>query len=139
MLLQSTTWSDVEAKVKRTGVEKGDPLVLQSTRGSLLVKAAPPIFLHRDGFYLGAIAGASLTLDQVLDERDRKVLAAVRSGASSKNAIFSMVKGKKTFVMAAIDDLEARGHIVNSSPTGSQTRPNFTLTASGAKILEVSE
>ncbi len=139
MLLQTTTWSDVEAKVKRTGREEGDPLVLQSTRGSLLVKAAPPIFLHRDGFYLGAVQGQPLTFDQVLDSRDRAVLSAVRSGHQSKNAIAAHVGGKKTSVLARIDDLEIRGHISNSSPNGSQTRPIFTLTSSGSKFLDQSE
>ena len=139
MLLQTTTWSDVESKVKRTGLERGDPLVLQSTRGSLLVKAAPPIFLHRDGFYLGMVEGATLTVDQVLDERDRAVLRAVRAGHSTKNAIASIVRGNKTAVLHCVDDLVTRGHITNGSENGSKTRPVFVLTSTGAKFLEASQ
>ena len=135
LLLQNTTWSDIESKVQRTGREAGEPLVLQSTRGSLLVKAQPPIYLHRDGFYIGRVAGASLSYDQVLDKRDRAVLLAVRSGAQSKNAIAARVGGNKTAVLACVDDLEARGYIRN----GSVSRPQFILTTEGARFLEASE
>ena len=139
LLLQSTTWPDIEAKVQRTGQEHGDPLVLQSTRGSLLAKALPPIYLHRDGFHIGRIAGATLSREQMLDERDRAVLRAVRSGAQSKNAIASAVGGKKSSVLDRIDDLEARGHLRNGSPNGSQSRPHFIVTSEGARFLEPAE
>ena len=135
LLLQSTTWKDIESKVQRTGREAGDPLVLQSTRGSLLVKAPPPIFMHRDGFSVARIAGTTLSPAQVLDERDRVVLRAVRGGHQSKNSIASAIGGKKTSVLARIDDLESRGHLLNGSPNGSVARPQYVLTASGAKFL----
>jgi RecA-family ATPase len=136
LLLQPSTWSDIESKLRRTGREKGDPLVLQSTRGSLLVQAPPPIFLHRDGYYLDRVAGAPLTRDQVLDERDRAVLRAVRGGAKSKNAIATVVGGKKQSVLDRIDDLEQRGHLLNGSANGSVSRPQYVLTSIGARFLE---
>ena len=136
LLLQSTTWREVESKVHRSGREIGDPLVLQSTRGSLLVKAPPPIFLHRDGFFVSRIAGASLSVAQVLDEKDRAVLRAVRSGHQSKNSIACTVGGKKASVLERVDDLKARGHLRNGSPDGSPTRPKYILTADGAKFLD---
>lgn len=139
LLLQTSKWADVEAKVRRTGREKGDPLVLMSTRGSLLVQAPPPIFLHRDGYYLGRVAGASLTRDQVADKRDRAVLSAVRAGATSKNAIAAQVGGKKQAVLDRVDDLEARGHLRNGSPNGSQSHPQYVLTGDGARFLDAAE
>ena len=127
LLLQATTWADMGDKVRRTGQERGDPLVLQSTRGSLLVKAPPPIFLHRDGFYIDRVAGAARTHEQVLDERDRAVLRAVRGGCQSKNAIACAVGGKKTAALDRIDDLEARGHLRNGSPNGSRSHPQYMV------------
>jgi RecA-family ATPase len=139
LLLQSTTWPDIETKVRRTGQEHGDPLVLQSTRGSLLVKAPPPIYLYRNGFFIGHVAGASLTRDQILDERDRVVLRAVRAGAQSKNAIAVATGGKKQGVLDRIDDLETRGHLRNGSPNGSLSRPQYVITSSGERFLEFAE
>ena len=136
LLLQNATWRDIESKVQRSGREVGDPLVLQSTRGSLLVKAPPPIFMYRDGFFVGRVAGSSLSVAQVLDEKDRAVLRAVRAGHQSKNSIASMVSGKRASVLDRVNDLEARGHIRNGSPDGSPTRPKYVLTADGAKFLD---
>lgn len=134
LLLQATTWADIEAKVKRTGRERGAPLVLQSTRGSLLVKAPEPIYLHREGFYFGRVAGATLTRDQIEDERDREVLRAVHRGAQTKSDIAAAVGGRREFALNRIDDLVGRGHL--SSPNGSATRPKYVVTVEGARFLE---
>jgi len=133
LLLQTATWSDIESKVRRTGQERGDPLVLISTRGSLLVKAPEPMFLHRDGFYIGRVAGAVLTRDQQLDDRDREVLRAIRAGAQSKRQIEASVKGKSTTIYRHIDDLELRRHIENVSPNASC---KYVVTDSGLRLLE---
>ena len=132
LLLQTTTWSDIEAKVRRTGRETGDPLVLLSTRGSLLMKPIDPIFLHRDGFFIGRVSGASLSRYQQEDKKDREVLRAVSTGAQSKNAIATVVVGKKTAILARVDDLESRGHLRNGSQSGS---PKYVLTASGSTFM----
>lgn len=139
LLLQSATWSDIETKVRRTGQERGDPLVLTSTRGSLLVRPPDPIYLHRDGFCIGRVAGAALTHDQILDERDREVLRAVRCGAQTKNAIAAAAKGKKAAVLDRVDDLEARGFLRNGFPNGSRLRPEYVLTSEGARFLDADE
>lgn len=139
LLLQTTTWADIESKVTRTGQEHGDPLVLLSTRGSLLMKPPEPVFLHRKGYFIGRVAGAVKTTAQQIDERDRKVLQAVRDGHQSKNAIVAAIGGKKQLVLSRINELETRGHLINSSPNGSQTRPVFQLSASGSRFLEASE
>lgn len=133
LVLQTSTWADIEAKVRRTGQERGGPLVLTSARGSLLMKAPAPIFLHRDGFHIGRVAGAVLTRDQQLDERDREVLRAVRGGCETKNAIAARVKGKRGSVLQHIDDLESRGHIMNGSQGGSR---KYVITDSGKLLLE---
>ena len=112
-------------------------MVLISTRGSLLMRPAEPIFFHRDGYYIGRVAGATLTRDQRLDERDRKVLRAVGSGAQSKNAICAMVGGKRGDILSVINDLENRGHLRNGSPNGSLSRPEYVVTTTGSKLLEV--
>lgn len=136
LLLQTAKWSEIEMQVERTGREQGEPLVLRSTRGSLLVKAPEPIFLHRDGFTLGAIAGRSLTRGQQLDKRDREILAAVRGGAQSKNAINGLVTGKKADINNAVTDLLCRDLLTYDttagSPGGSQ---KLILSANGAKVL----
>ncbi len=139
LLLQSVTWSDVDGLIRRAGMEKGKPLILHSTRGSLLVEPPPPLCLHRDGFYIGRVAGASLSRDQVLDERDRDVLRAVRAGATSKNAIAAKVGGNKQAALGRIDDLESRGHLRNGSPSGSTTRPEYVLTIEGSRFLDAAE
>ena len=137
LLLQTTTWADIEAKVQRTGQEQGDPLVLTSTRGSLRVKAPEPIFLHRDGFFVGRVMGKVLTRDQQLDKRDREVLAAVRGGAQSKNAIKDKVTGKRATVFAAIDDLLTRGLLDHDATSGSRSgSPKLMLSTAGAKVLD---
>lgn len=134
LLLQTAKWVDIEDKVQRTGNETGDPLVLTSTRGSLLVRAPDPIYLHRDGFFIGCIAGAVRTWDQMADEKDRAILRAVRQGAQTKNAIYAVVRGKKTATLERIDALEGRGHLTRSSQTGSPrlmvsgTAPAFLTT-----------
>lgn len=139
LLLQAATWSDIETKVQRTGQERGDPLVLTSTRGSLLVRPPEPIYLHRDGFGIGRVAGATLTREQILDERDREVLRAVRAGAQTKSAIAVAVKGKKAAVLDRVDDLEVRGFLRNGSQNGSQSRPQYALTSEGASFLDAAE
>ena len=136
LLLQTATWAEIESKVKRTGQEHGDPLVLTSTRGSLLMRAPPPIFLHRDGFLLGRIAGASRTADQIADEEDRAILAAVRAGAQTKNAIAAAVRRKRDRVLRQVDDLLFRGLLTSGSQTGSG---KLTVSASGAAFLDTPE
>lgn len=136
LLLQATTWADIEAKVRRTGQERGYPLVLTSTRGSLLVKPPAPIFLHRDGFSFGRIAGSELTPQQIADERDRAILQAVRRGARSKNAVCAAVKGKRQAVLERIAELECRGLLVGGSQSGSHS---LTVSIDGIAQLEVSE
>lgn len=135
LLLQTAKWADIAQQVQRTGQEDGDPLVLRSTRGSLLVKAPEPIFLHRRGFYIGVIAGKSLTRDQQLDKRDREILAAVRAGAQSKNAVAAAVKGKKASLIDAVDDLLDRKLLTPASGScgGSQ---KLMVSATGAKVLD---
>lgn len=139
LLLQRATWSDIEAKMRRTDRETGQPWVLLSTRGNIRMKAAAPIFLHRDEYFFGPIAGETLTREQVLDARDRSILMAVRRGAQSKTAIAKVVGGKRANVLHAIDDLETRGYLLNSSPTGSLSNPLFVLTGEGGRYLEVTE
>ena len=133
LLLQTANWEDIESKVRRTGQERGDPLVLISTRGSLLMRPMEPIFLHRDGFYVGRVAGASLSRAQQEDKKDRDVLEAVRAGADSKNQIVLRVGGKRTAILARVDDLQSRGHLRSGSQSGSS---KYVVSASGAVFLE---
>lgn len=132
LLMQTTTWADIESKVQRTGQEHGDPFVITSTRGSLLVRPPQPIFLHRDGYYIGRVAGAIMTKDQQADEKDRKILRAVATGKQTKSDVYSVVKGKKTLVFESIDDLVARGHLTDS---GSRSGSRLMLTASGTRLM----
>jgi len=134
LLLQTATWKDIEGQVKRTGQERGTPLVLTSTRGSLLVKPPAPLYLYRDGFHIGHIAGAVLTREQQLDERDREVLRAIRDGCQSKRAILHRVGGKAADQSARIDNLEARGLIASQS--ASRSKLAFIVTAEGASWLD---
>lgn len=136
LLLLKATWSEVADKVQRTGREQGDPLVLVPTRGSLRVKKSGPIHLYRDGYLIDRVQGAALTHEQMHDAKDRAVLQAVRDGAQSKNAISSRVGGRKQHTLDRIDDLEARGHLVNGSANGSSSHPKYTLTSSGARFLD---
>jgi len=137
LLLQTATWPDIESKVRRTGQERGEPLVLLSTRGSLLMKPHPPIFLHREGFTAERIAGASLTRDEQEDERDRAVLRAVRCGHQTKNAIAAVVKGNRKAVLDRIGDLVGRGHLhVGGSESGSG---KLVVSASGSRLMEADD
>jgi RecA-family ATPase len=136
LVLQKAKWSDVEEKMKRTGREAGDPLVLTSTRGSLLARPPAPMYLYRDGYLLGRVAGSLRTMDQLADEKDRAILCAVRQGAQTKNAIYAVVKGKKAATLMRIDELEGRGHLVRSSQSGS---PLLMVSTTGARFLEASE
>jgi RecA-family ATPase len=133
LVLQETTWSDIEGKVRRTGQEQGDPLVLTPARGSIRVKKAEPIFLHRDGYYLGQIAGASLTRDQQADDKDRAILLSVRHGATTKNAIAATVKGNRRAALERIDELEGRGFLARGSESGSA---KWALTTKATAFLE---
>jgi len=139
LVLQAAKWVDVEGKVQRTGQEGGDPLVLTPTRGSLLVRASGPVYMHRDGFYIGRIAGAPLTRDQQEDERDRAVLRAVRQGpdgGASKNQIAAFVKGRRTAALERIDALELRGLLLRTGPSGS---PKFIVSGTGSSFLDTAE
>jgi RecA-family ATPase len=137
-VLQTTTWPDIESKVRRTGQERGDPLVLTSTRGSLLVRAPAPMYLHRDGFYVGRVAGALLSREQQADNKDRAILEAVRAGNnSSKNKIAKAVGGNRNDVLRRIDDLVSRRHLgQGGSASGSSSTTEFIVTATGAKLLD---
>ena len=136
LLLQTATWSEIESKVNRTGQERGDPLVLLSTRGSLLMKAPPPIYLHRDGYLLGRIAGAALSVDQIADEEDRAILAAVRAGAQSKNAIAAAVKRNRGKVLRQVDDLIFRGLLSSGSASGTG---KLMVSGTGATFLDCTQ
>lgn len=140
LLLQTAKWADIAQQVQRTGQEDGDPLVLRSTRGSLLVKAPEPIFLYRRGFYIGVVAGKSMTRDQQLDKRDREILAAVRDGAQSKNAVAFAVKGKKLALNNSVDDLLQRQLLVLDASTGLRGgSQKLMVSASGVKVLDTKE
>lgn len=132
LLLQTTTWSDIQKQVQRTGLEQGDPLVLRATRGSLLVKPMQPIFLCRDGHLIKRIAGQPLTKDQQLESRDRKILDAVLTGAQSKNDICKAVGGKKQTLIRAVDSLIAGGMLVYETVTSINSH-------SGGEQLRVSD
>ncbi len=136
LLLQTTNWSDIEAKVQRTGQERGEPLVLTSTRGSLLVRAPAPIFLHRDGFHIGRVAGATLSVNQQADEKVRAVLRAVRRGAQTKNAIAAAVRGNKAAALTLIDDLIDRGLLRDGSENSSGNRPKLIVTGEGSRFVD---
>lgn len=136
LLLQTTRWSDIEAKVQRTGQERGDPLVLTSTRGSLLVRAPEPVFLHRDGFHIGRVAGAALSINQQADEKARAVIRAVRRGAQTKNAIAAAVRGNKSAALSLIDELIDRGLLRDGSENGSGNRPKLIVTGDGSRFVD---
>lgn len=137
LVLQTTTWADIEGKVARTGQEVGAPLVLTPTRGSLLAKASDPVFMHRDGFYIGHVAGKKLSRDEQEDRKDRAILAAVRSGAQTKNAIASAVKSNRRAVLARVDEVEGRGLLQRSgSESGSG---KLMLSTAGAHFLDAAE
>lgn len=137
LLLQTTTWGDIASKVRRTGQEDGDPLVLTATRGSLLVKAPPPIFLCRNGYRITRVAGALMSGDQQEDQRDRAVLRAVREGSQSKNAIAAAVGGRKQATNTRVDVLEGRGYLMR---TGSRPgNHSYMLSAEGARFLDYDE
>lgn len=133
LLLQTATWSDIEMKVRRTGCEQGSPLVLTSTRGSLLVPAPEPIYLHRNGFLIERIEGDVMSGAQIADERDRAILDAVRRGAQTKNAIAAAVRGKRSAVLGQVDQLESRGYLTRGSQDGSQ---KLMVSALGARLLD---
>lgn len=135
LLLQTTTWPDIESKVRRTGQEDGSPLVLTATRGSLLVKAPEPMFLHRSGFTIERVAGAVLTSDQLADERDRAVLRAVRDGHQTKTAIAQAVRGRKADALARVDSLTGRGLLALGNQSGTA---RLMVTARGALFLDAS-
>ncbi|HSJ40700.1 MAG TPA: AAA family ATPase [Xanthobacteraceae bacterium] len=132
LLLQATEWKEIEADVKRTGQEEGDALKLLSTRGSLLVRAGPPLYLYRDDFLVRPIAGALRTIEQVEDERDCKILRAVREGAANKSQVFAVVRGRKVATLERVEALIARGFLENGSRNGSRS---LMLTSKGAKLL----
>lgn len=136
LLLQTATWADIESKVQRTGQERGDPLVLSSTRGSVLVRPPPPLYLHRDGFQLGRVAGAVLTVNQREDEKARSALRAVRRGAETKTAVAAQVGGRKAAVLDLVDDLMSRGFLRDGSENGSGKNPRLVLTTTGARFLD---
>ena len=95
------------------------------------------MFLHRDGYLVGRIAGRSLSRDQQLDRRDREILAAVRTGAQSKNEIGATVTGRKTSVNDAVDDLVRRGLLAFDTSSGSRGgSQKLVLSTSGAKVLD---
>jgi RecA-family ATPase len=133
LLLQTTTWADIESKVQRTGQERGDPLVLRSTRGSMLVKEPPPMFFHRDGYFIGLVKGKTLTHNEQAEKKDRAILQAVRDGAQSKTAILAKTGGKKQTVLARIGELEDLDYLSNGSQSGS---PKYVLTTKGANFLD---
>jgi AAA domain len=134
LVLQSTSWSEIESKVARTGQERGDPLVLTPTRGSLLRRAGDPTFLHRDGFYIGHVAGAQLTRDEQEDKRDRAILAAVGGGAQSANAVAAVVRGSRPAALQRVADLEGRGLLQRSGTEGGPGK--LMLSSAGARVLE---
>jgi RecA-family ATPase len=137
LLLQTATWADIESKVRRTGQERGDPLVLSSTRGSLLVKAPAPLYLHRDGYYFGHIAGATMSAEQQADNKDRKILQAVRGGATTKTRVCAVVGGRKKEQLDRIDALIGRGHLHDGgSQTGSGSKASLVVSTSGARLLD---
>lgn len=131
LLLQTTTWADIASKVNRTGQERGDPLVLRSTRGSLLVKAPEPMFLYRDGYHMGRVAGSVLTREQQGDERDREILRAVGGSAETKTAIAKKVRGRRTDVLARIAELEGQGYLFRPASSSGK----YKLTANGATLV----
>ena len=139
LLLQTATWKDIEAKVRRAGQEQGEPLVLTSTRGSLLVKAPEPMFLCREGFKVIRIAGATLTREQLHDKKDRQVLQAVRDGCGTKNEIHARIGGRRIEVLSRIDDLVQRGHITTVPPSGSAKWPRMVVSDSGGRFLQTGE
>ena len=139
LLLQNASWRDVDKNVARIGPATGTPLVLRPTRGSLLVKAAPPMWIRRDDYLIEEIKGATPSSATMFDTRDREILSAVRDGDSSKSAIYERVKGRKKDVFAAIDALEKRGLIMNSAPNGSAARPKLLVTDAGIRHLELAE
>lgn len=115
LLLQTTTWKAIGKRVQRGVDDRGSPLVLTSTRGSLLVKAPPPMFLFRDGFEMGRLSGVEFTAEQQEVAGAGPIMRAVASGAKTKNAIYEIVKGRKAVVLKRVDDLVAEGHLVASA------------------------
>jgi hypothetical protein len=136
LLLQKTAWPDVNAKVRRSGQESGDPLVLHSTRGSLLVRPPPPTFLFRDGYRFGLISGETLTKDQAQDNLDREIIRAVADGRQSGTAIRAAVGCAKDKALVLVANLERRGHIRN---TRTAARPHYVVSESGRRFLEAAE
>lgn len=137
LLLQAATWPDIASKVRREGHEEGRPLVLTSTRGSLTMQPPQPLYLYRDSYFLGHIEGAVMSRDQQEDERDRAILRAVREGARSKNAVYAVVKGRKTASNERVDALLGRGLLVVSGSQGGS--PLLTLSGEGARFLDYLE
>ena len=135
-MLQKTSWPDVNAKVRRNGRESGDPLVLHSTRGSLLVRPPPPTYLFRDGYRFGVIEGAPLTKDQAQDNLDREIIQAVADGRQSGTAIRAALACSKDKALTLVANLERRGHIKN---TGTASRPHYVVSESGRRLLDSAE
>lgn len=138
LLLMAVTWGEISDRVQRTGNEDGDPMVLMSTRGSLRVKAPPPIYMIRNDYDIRPISGSLMTKDQQADKRDCEILQAVRKGAQTKQAIEAVVRGRATDTRQRVGDLLQRGHLIYSEPSesGRQTRPRLIVSASGGRLLD---
>jgi hypothetical protein len=105
LVLQSTNWNTIDKKIKRTGCENGDPLILTPTRESLLMKMCSPTYLFRDDYLIDQICGESQSKQQDFNSRDIKILEAVLNGSKSKNAVCTVVGGKKESVLLSISTL----------------------------------
>jgi predicted transcriptional regulator len=106
-------------------------MVVTPARGSIVTRRGDPLFYWRDGWRFGAIEGEPRTSEQRHDDRDRDILAAIRKGSESKNAIWRAIGGNKEAALDRIDDLITRGHI--GFQDGSR---KLMLTATGARFLD---
>lgn len=111
-------------------------LRLASRRGSIRHKAQADLFIARRGYLMQEVTPAH----HDGDARTLPVLEAISSltkaAPTSRNAVYNRLGGKKTRLLAQIDELIECGLVTTGSPSGSQNSAQLTgLTAAGAALL----
>jgi len=115
----------------------GGLLKLSSARGSLRVSPPDPMYLHRDGYLFERVVADARARDIDHAELQHKVMAAIRDGAHSRNAIENKVGGRRTSLLGEIDRLLHAGLIAEDRGAQKLARgvSPLRLTAAGSALL----
>ena len=106
-------------------------LKLVDTRGSLVRRALPDIFIARQGSHFQSIDANPKSAKERSAEEMRKVLRAVAAGATSINAIRDKLGGRKTVSAELVRN--ALAHQLLQRDGGA--KGSLRLTAEGASVL----